>query len=347
MDKNTKKFLIGVGILVFFVIILTIYSSFSKNYDIASTFVAGVFITIIVYAIVVEIRDYIIGIQNLKEKKREVEQVKVALKKPLPIYFKSLIYGCEAFLAANLLILIIMAMIPSIDFNLSSIIIFGELAVILIAVVVLFIKIRPKKMLYLIENDERVSKYTSNLDKDMKIFDLCNKICNNKDEYFINKKCEKIKLYNGIELYSCFSKYSNYLHSEYGRSSYYRYIFAIYTYNNIGDFDIEINERLYSYLNKDNIYIPRYSNLPPFIISGEMAESVCQKIEEICSEFFSKTRFCNVLIINHGKIGLGLSSARFGICNRIFDKNKTIAQTKEAIREIEEFLLQLRSILDS
>ncbi len=67
-----------------------------------------------------------------------------------------------------------------------------------------------------------------------------------------------------------------------------------------------------TYLHKDNIYIPKYSNLPPFVISGDVSESVCSNIEKICSDFFAKIRSKYVLIIRKGAIGLGIKDARFG-----------------------------------
>ena len=107
-----------------------------------------------------------------------------------------------------------------------------------------------------------------------------------------------------------------------------------------------MNNRPATYLYRDNLYIPRYSNIPPFVISGETSENICRSIEDICSNFFAKTRSKYVLIIKDSMIGLGLNAARFGKYNRVFNKKKTVQLIDKAINEITEFLGQIKEIVE-
>lgn len=117
-------------------------------------------------------------------------------------------------------------------------------------------------------------------------------------------------------------------------------------YDNENIVDIVLNNRSSTYLHRDNIYISKYSNLPPFVISGETSENICRSIEDICSNFFAKTRSKYVLVIRNGMIGLGLDSARFGKFNRIFNKNKTLELIDDAINEMTDFLLKIKGVIE-
>lgn len=188
-------------------------------------------------------------------------------------------------------------------------------------------------------------KYDDNVDDSPELF-MIHSYLGTKGR-LVKKKCESVELSNNIKIWSCFSKETtHHTGSDSYSTWYYSFIIASENYDNTNNFDIEINSNPSSYLNKDNQYIPKYSNLPPFLISGEHAEDTCHSIEEICSDFFSKTRSRYVLTIRGGTIGLGLKSARFGKINRLFNKNKTSELTKEAIEEIANFLLRIKNVLE-
>lgn len=268
-------------------------------------------------------------IKRINDKKRELPKEKVARKKSLPVY-------------SNRIYIVILLGIFS-PFLGSYWIIesdYVHMLIIIIILLLLLLKPIPRKMLYLCKDDKAVLNYDSNIDISSIIYKLNESLGNSC--YFIKKKCERIELKNHIEIWSCFSIY-HYL----GFGTHYNeIIFSTAYYNSQNDINIILNNRLTTYLQKDNIYVSRYSNLPPFVINNEISENVCNHIAEVCSNFFAKTRDNYVLMIQNGSIGLGIGNARFGKINRIFNKNKTRRLTGEAVEEISQFMLEIKSILE-
>ncbi len=124
------------------------------------------------------------------------------------------------------------------------------------------------------------------------------------------------------------------------------YIFATMPYQSQSKFSIIICNNKKTYLNKDSLYISKYSNLPPMVVRGENANQICAKIEEKCSEFFARTRSGFIIEIADNKIGVGLRNARFGKHFRLFNKELTKEQTRQAIAEITDFLLYLKAVVE-
>lgn len=164
--------------------------------------------------------------------------------------------------------------------------------------------------------------------------------------YYLYNYCELIELCSGTELWSCYIRELPTKNSEYSKACDMCYIFAITPYEGEIDVGIVLTNNGNNYLDKDNIYISKYSNLPPFILNKQNDEKISRCIEEICSKFFSKTRFKYVLIIENGRICVGLKNATFGVINRVFNKKKTKKLIDEAIQEIESFLLDIRNIIE-
>ena len=100
IDKKTKAILWGTGILVALMVGLTIYSTISGKYEIGGNFAAGVLVFVIGGSIIAGIIYYIIGMIKLNEKKKYVSQEKVVKARPLPIYSRSMFWGCIAFYVA-------------------------------------------------------------------------------------------------------------------------------------------------------------------------------------------------------------------------------------------------------
>ena len=347
MDKNVKRILWITGILVVLVIGLTIYSCISGNYEVGGYFSMGIIATLVAIVFIGGAIYYLVGLKRLHDKKKGIEQENVIKRKALPLYSKNTILICICYY----IVITLLFAVPFINsFSQESnknfdIYFWAYIISSLVGAIVFYIKLRQSKMLYLIKDSDKILKYEDNVDDSPELF-MIHSYLGAKGR-FVKKKCEQIELSNNIKIWSCFSKETtHHTGSDSYSTWYYSFIIASECYDSINNIDIEINNSLSAYLNKDNQYITKYSNLPPFLISGEYAEDICNSIEEICSDFFSKTRSRYVLIIRGGTIGLGLKSARFGRINRIFNRNKTAKLTKEAIEEIENFLLRIKNALD-
>lgn len=324
--------------------ILTTYSTISGNYDIGGYFAAGVLVAVFGTLFISTLIYYIVGVVKLNKKKRNISQEVVNKKTPLPIYSRNLYYGCIAFYVILTLLFVICCK----NYFSESFITFVSVS--LVSAIIFYIKLRQKKVLYLYKDNANVMNYYDKLDDYWELFDLYRYIGSHNGDRFISKKCERIKIYNNMEFWSCYSKEIVTSTSSDGTDStyYYSYIFSKLDYEkeNENVIDIVLNNCSATYLHRENIYIPKYSNLPPFVISGEKSESICNSIEGICSDFFAKTRSKYVLTITNGVIGLGLKSARFGRYNRVFNKDKTVKETDEAINQISDFLIQIKNIVE-
>lgn len=335
MNKGVKTVLWVTGILVVLVIALTTYSTISGNYEIGGYFSAGVIVAVFGIAFIAGTVHYIIGMVKLNKRKKNIPQEKVTKKTPLPIHTRNLYYVCIAFYAALLCFL-----------KKEPIILGAILIIFLVATIIFYIKFRQKKVLYLYKDNAKVMNYYDMLKDSWLLFDLHRYIRGyyNTYERFVEKKCECIELYNNIEIWSCFSK--ELPHARDDSTCYYSFIFSKVNFESEKNINIVLCNDSSTYLHKDNIYIPKYSNLPPFVISGDVSESVCSNIEKICSDFFAKIRSKYVLTIQEGTIGLGIKDARFGRLNRIFNKDKTIKEIDEAVNEISDFLTQIKGIVE-
>ncbi len=347
MNKQTKIFLWFIAVLVAVAVGLTVYSCITGNFDVGGYFIMGFFITAFALVLLFGVIDYIEGLIKLHGKKKLVQQEKVYRKRPLPVYYKyvTVIWVCICIIVAIVSGVMIINGVFRMNDKSFIMYVFAVLFGGLVISIVYYLKTRQQKMLFLVKDYDKVKNYNDNVERKVEIVYLQRCLASN--DWFIKNKCEKIELNSNVEMWSCFS-YCDLTRpgDDYGSSrSYYSYIFAVVKWNEESDFDIELNNIPSEYLNKDNQYISKFSNLPPFLFSGDKAEEICEKIEEICSNFFAKTRSKYVLAIRAGTIGLGLKNARFGRLNRIFNKQKTIDQTKEAIEEIEQFLLQIKEIV--
>ncbi len=349
MDKNVKGIIFGTVILVVLAIGLTIYACISGNYQVAGDFAIGVIAVLFAFVFIGSAIYYLIGVKKLHDKKKRLYIDKVEKKKTLPLYSKNLI-------VASILFYIIIALTLSYGLRMSILqdkqdvfnyYLLGCTLLSLIGAIVFYLKLRQAKMLYLIKDEEKIAKYEDNINETSELFNIKSQL--GIGGFFVKRKCESIELDNNIRIWSCFLKQISHSvspESDY-YTSYYNYIVASNNYSSAKRFSIKINNRPSVYLNKDNQYISKYSNLPPFLIDGNDAKYYSSRIEEICSDFFSKTRSKYVLMIEGGLIVLGLKSARFGGTNRIFNKNKTIELTKEAIEEIANFMIKIRNVLNN
>ncbi len=319
------------GAMIATVIGLIIFGANTGNYQILGYFcLASIILFLFIIPAIVIIKD---KMYYNKEKEKSV-QVIVKPKKALPVYSIKFNVVFITFIAINLIIVLIstkeFATITVISFVLA---VLGE--------TIFIIKKRQARVLYLIKDSEKVLKYEANLSNLVVINDIFDYLNPSAMEILDANRGERIVLNNYVNIWSC---YTYFKHGAWFNKR--NYIFATSTYNNSKDFSIVINNNLLFFLQKENKYNSKYSNVPPFIITGENAEIICQKIEELCSDFFSKLRFKYVLKIQNNKISIGLKHARFGMLNRLINQNKTIAYTNEAIDEISEFLMKLKIILE-
>lgn len=344
MDKQTKVHLLIVGIVVVGMIVAWFIT---KDLEyVRNVFVIGFFPMLIgpVFA-GGESR-----VRDFKKQKGDIEQQKVRKKRPLPIYRRF-----ELLCAIALEIILL--------FSGFNIYIFWFLLIFFIIV------FWPSKALYLYKSNANVIEYSNaieNFEPINKLYDYLSndRYINNRNgsnsyrwtQSFIKTKSEKIKLDNGIEFWGCLAEevYANF--GDYRKSYNFRkYIFAFGYY----DIDYKVNilltniSAVYARIidggipraNSYNTYFSDYSNVPPAYIRSETDKIICSKIDKICSDFFAKTRSKYVLIIENGRIGLGLKTAKFGKFNRIINKKRTKKLTEEAMQEISEFLLQIKNVI--
>lgn len=341
MKKGVKTVLWVTGILVVFCVLMFALIKFFTNHEIVGCFLAGVIGVAFVIMIIASIVRDIIGRVKLNKRKKSISQEKVTKKTPLPIYTGIL---CCSYVGYT----IAFACLFTLCFKNSGLFGVYATATFLVAALIIFgILFGQKKVLYLYKDNAKVRNYDDELEKSSLPLELHMYIRsrNNYKEYFILKKCERIQLYNDIEIWSCFS--TGWSGSGDSKSSYdYSFIFSKVNFESEKNINILLCNDSSTYLHEDNIYIPKYSNLPPFVIYGDISESVCSNIEKICSDFFSKIRSKYVLTIRKGAIGLGIKAARFGRLNRIFNKDKTIKEIDEAVNEISDFLTQIKSIVE-
>ena len=374
MDENVKRVLWVIGILVALIIGVTIYSSINGNYEIGEFFSLGILVALFAFVFIGGFVYHLIELKKLHDSKKYVDQETVIKQKALPLYSKGTSLACICFFAVTTILFVVTFVSFSSQENSEK---FGAyfwiyISMLLVGAVVFYIKLRQSKMLYLIKDNEQIINYEDNVLDLPELFAI-QRMLRTKGN-LINKKCEKIVLNNNIKIWSCFSKeltrypgkgnYNTWYHSfiiasdEYKSASDFdieivntygtwrtNYTSASEDYKSASDSDTEINNSSTTYF-EDNSYIPKYSNLSPFFISGEHAKIISNRIEEICSDFFSKTRSRYALIIRRGTISLGLKSARFGRVNRLFNKDKTVELTKEAIEEIANFLLKIKNEIE-
>lgn len=344
MKKGVKTVLWVTGILVVFVVLMFALIKFFTNHEIIGCFLGGVIgVTFVIMIIAGIVRD-IIGRVKLNKRKKSISQEKVTKKTPLPIYTGILYCSYIGYTIA-------FACLFALCFKNYYSGLFGVYATatfLVVALIIFGILFGQEKALYLYKDNAKVRNYDDELEESSLPLKLHMYIRSYNDyEYFILKKCERIQLYNDIEIWSCFSTGWSRSGSGDSKSSYdYSFIFSKVDFESEKNINILLCNDSSKYLHEDNIYIPKYSNLPPFVISGDVSESVCSNIEKICSDFFAKIRSKYVLTIQEGAIGLGLKSARFGGFKRIFNKDKTIKEIDEAVNEISDFLTQIKGIVE-
>lgn len=346
MDKQTKVHLLIVGIVVVGMIVTWFITKDLE--DVKIVFGIGIFPMLIgpVFA-GGESR-----VHDFKKQKGDIEQQKIRKKRPLPIYRRF-----ELLCAITLEIFLLFS-----GFNIY---------IFLFLLIFFIIVFWPSKALYLCKSNENVIEYSNNIENFRQINELHNYLSNDRyinngnghnsyrwRESFIKTKCEKIKLDNSIEFWGCLiDEISAYFDDPIKKSYNLRkYIFAFGYY----DIDYKVNILLTNIFavyariidggmpraNPYNTYFSDYSNVPLAYICSETDKIICSKIDKICSDFFAKTRSKYVLIIENGQIGLGLKAAKFGKFNRIINKKRTKKLTEEAMQEISEFLLQIKSVIE-
>lgn len=222
---------------------------------------------------------------------------------------------------------------------------FGSAAILMAVAGTIFWTNKP---LYLCANNSDVLKYSRNFDGSEIVEKMHESLKNSLYEKSSLKKFESLELCYGVKFYTCLIRETDGLNVNIRRhvERLTNYIFSVVPYERINDISVVVTNISDNYIGKDNMYISKYSNLPPFVTLKGETENICNNIEEICSDFFAKTRSKYVLIIENGRIGLGLKTAKFGKFNRIINKKRTKKLTEEAMQEISEFLLQIKSVIE-
>lgn len=128
---------------------------------------------------------------------------------------------------------------------------------------------------------------------------------------------------------------------------FYNIVFAVIAYENDENAKITITNHVDFCFDENKKDFLKYYNLSAPIKDEQKNNEIIKVIEETCSNFFPKIRSKYVLIIENGQIGLGLKNATFGKVFRILNKQKTKRLTEEAMQEIEEFMLNIKEILES
>ena len=274
---------------------------------------------------------YYKGLKRLYRKNKSVHKEKVKQKKPIPVYCTSQSITLAVVLATDLTFMYVET-----HFGMEETLSNLSWCVILFGLSIVMIELWENRVLYLCKNNTNVVEYNTNIKDLERVAGILSYLSWG---HLVNEKCECVKLDNGIEFWQCYSwrKSNRY---------YNNHIFAIIQYESENNMNLLLTNSLEGYLNAENIYISRYSNLPPFVISNENEENICQDIEKLCSDFLARTRSTYALIIKDGQICLGLDYARFGKFNRIINKKRTKKLTEEAMQEISEFLLQIKSVIE-
>lgn len=281
---------------------------------------------------------YYKSLKRLYRKNKGMYKEKVKRKKPIPIY-----YSFQTAIWAGALVLLYGTLIyVTMHYKINEILSHSISCLILVGVIILITEFWQNRVLYLCKNDMNVVEYNKNI-KDFGKVDGMRLYLS--FGHFVNRICECVKLDNGIEFWQCYAQRSSSAGSR-NSTYYYNYIFAITQYESDNNMNLLLTNSLEKYLDAENIYISKYSNLPPFVISNENDENICKDIEKLCSDFFARTRSTYVLIIEAERISLGLNSARFGKFNSVFNKKRKKKLTEEAMQEISEFLLQIKSMIE-
>ena len=282
---------------------------------------------------------YYKGLKRLYQKNKGIYKEKVRRKKPIPVY-----YSFQTAMWAGVLVLLYGTFIyVTMHYKINEILSHSISCLILVGVIILIAEFWQNRVLYLCKNDMNVVEYNKNIKDFGKVAGMRSYLSFG---HFVNRICECVKLDNGIEFWQCYAQHHSSSVGSRSSTYYYNYIFAITQYESDNNMNLLLTNSLEKYLSAENLYISKYSNLPPFVISNENDENICKDIEKLCSDFFARTRSTYVLMIEAERISLGLNSARFGKFNSIFNKKRKKELTEEAMHEISEFLLQIKNVIE-
>lgn len=171
MKKTTKSISWWPGILVAFMIGLTIYTIVSGNYEIGGNIFCGVLVLVFgTYFISSAIR-YIIGMSKLNEKNENIYQEKVTKKKSLPIYSHKRTWG--GIIGLYFVLIVLGGLKFGNDFPKFGLIHIIILLLILLILVMVFTFIfSQRKVLCLYRNNPKVLNYFDKIENFEKIFFL-------------------------------------------------------------------------------------------------------------------------------------------------------------------------------
>lgn len=219
---------------------------------------------------------YYKGLKRLYQKNKGIYKEKVKPKKPIPVYYFPQIatWGTILVLLYGTLMYVVLHF--NLDETISSLI----FASILFSMIILIAEFWQNRVLYLCKNNTNVVEYNTNIKDFGRVSGIRSYLSVGR---FINRICEYMKIDNGIEFWQCYSQDN----SE-KSTLYYDYIFAIMPYKNENSVKIKLANSLKGYIDEKNLYISKYSNLPPFVISNENDENICKDIEKICSDFLQE-----------------------------------------------------------
>jgi len=337
MDKKEKLIYIVTGIIVIISLGLTFNACITGNTDLAGKFAISVLVIVLGAFFINKIVFSSFKYKALVDRMRAEERIKVHKQKALPIYSNFFVtYSVTAILLIGFLLFL--GYVYNIEERVFLISIFGF---VIISLLILYLKTRQQNVLYLIKDLDIVKEYKDNVEYNpLLLADF------SEQGAVINKKSEMIELINNIKFWSYNIVYMPFRMNE--KNKYYiTDICALINYNSSAKINIKLTNKVKTLFTASRIHVSKYSNLLPYMIVNDDSIDFCSKIDKECSDFFARTRHEYYLIISGGAILLGLSHARFGKNNKIFNKNRTVELTKEAIEEISEFLIKIKSIIEN
>ena len=336
-----KTICIAVGIIVVVTIAVVIVSSATKNYNLGTNYFMGVLIAVaLLFA--ASLFATVIDLIKIEKMKKEANQLKVSKEKAIPIYT-----GRVGLICVGIYVALTIGILEC--FYKGFIIgVYIGLIIALVIAIIAYTILRKKIDLEFLKNDANVIEYkdivSEYTEDDLLFKDIFMKL-RTLHQRFIERKCESIKLNNDVQFWAIYTR-DQHMRAKTETYRYFNYIFGVGPLLKNNEIDISLSNVFGGYSTKDNLFISHYSNLPPYVVNDENQKIMCEKIDEVCSKFFAKIRSRYVLLIKGGMIRIGFSNARFGKHNYLFNKSKKDELTREAVEEITDFLLQLKTIIE-